>query len=100
MRVAVTQAAVTFAADRRDGQDAGQDRAGSSADTVNAECIEAVVIAERVLEARRAPVAQHTRDDTDDQRAFRIDKARSGRDRHKPGNRAGDDAEDARFALD
>src|ERR1051326_197001 len=51
VRIAVDQAAMAFAADRRDGQNASQDRAGRPADAMHAERIQAVIVAERVLQA-------------------------------------------------
>ena len=70
-RVAFDQAGV--AAVLVDREHAGQDRADDAADAVDAEAVERVVIAERVLEARSRRVAADAAGDADHHRADRAD---------------------------
>ena len=81
------------------GEDAGQHRPDDAADGMDAEGIEGVVIAERVLQGGGGEEAEHPGDDADDQRPRRIDEARGGGHRHQPRDRAGDDAEHAGLLL-
>src|SRR5690606_21366820 len=60
-----------FGVDHGRGEDAGQDRADQAADTVDAEDVEAVVVAERLLDVDRGEVAADTGDDADGKRAAR-----------------------------
>ena len=59
-----------------------------AADAVDAEAVERVVIAEGVLEAGRAPVADDAAGDADRHRADRADEARGRRDGDEAGDRA------------
>src|SRR6516164_1708814 len=100
MRIAVDQAALTFAAHPGYSQYTGQEGADGTADAMHAEDVETVVIAERVLEPGGTPIADDAGSDADDQCATRIDKTRRRSDRDQPGDRARDDAEHARLAFD
>src|SRR5690349_16018267 len=61
-----------------DREHAGEDRTGGAAERVHAEGVERVVVAEHVLEAGDAPVADHAGRSADQQRADRADEARGG----------------------
>ena len=86
--------------DRSVSEHTGQDRADDAANAVDAEGVERVVITEHLLDVDRREVTSDAGNDADDQRARRIDEARSGSDRDETGNRTGDDAEDARLLGD
>jgi len=75
-----------------DREHAGEQRAGGAADSVHPERVERVVIAEHVLEAGAAPVADDAGRDADPERAHRTDEARRRRDGHQTGHRARADA--------
>jgi hypothetical protein len=64
-------------------QDAGADRADDAAHAVDAEHIERVVIAERVLHGRAEEVADHAGDEAEDDRAADAGETGSRRDRNK-----------------
>src|SRR5579883_2339236 len=92
-RMAVDEAALALAADRRHREDAGQQRADDAADAVHAEGIEAVVVTEGMLEAGRAPIAGKAGGEADGEPARGIDEARGRGDGDEPGDGARDDAE-------
>jgi hypothetical protein len=100
MRVAIDPAGFSFAADSLNGEDAGEHSAEDAADAVDAEDVERIVIAESMLQAGDAPVADDARRKTDNQCAIDADETASRRDRDEAGNRAGDSTEKARLAFD
>src|SRR6516164_9811820 len=87
------------AAEFVDCEHAGQQGADDAADRMHAKGVERVVVAERVLEAGRAPVAADSASNADHQRADRTDEAGSRSDRDKAGDRARADADDRRLAA-
>src|SRR5580704_19016168 len=66
---------------------AGEESTDNAADRVDAEAVEGVVIAEHVLEAGCAPVAEDAGGDTDRHGAGGTDKARGGGDGDQASNR-------------
>src|SRR5262245_37018294 len=63
------------ALDRLGGEHTGQDGTGDTADTVHAEDVQRIVIAEDVLDRGGGEEADHAGGDADDQGAGRIDEA-------------------------
>src|SRR6202034_2490322 len=82
-----------------DSEHAGEDRAGGSANRVHAEGIERVIVAEHVLEAGAAPVADDAGGEADEERSHRADKAGGRRDGDEAGDGARADADDRRLAA-
>ena len=70
------------------GQHAGEERANDAAQTVDAECVQAVVIVEALLDPGSAEVAGCAAGETDHQRALRRDVSRGWRDAHQAAHRA------------
>src|SRR5262249_19183670 len=83
---------------RAAGDRAGEKRADGAADGVHAEGVERIIVAQHVLQAGAAPVAEDAGGDADAQRAERADEARRRGNRHEAGNGAGADADDGRLA--
>src|SRR5229473_7588738 len=67
--IAVYKPPLALAADRLDGEHAGQDGADETADAVHAEGVERIVVAHRPLEAGGAPEADEAGNDADRQSA-------------------------------
>src|SRR6266704_1000285 len=88
------------AAERRIHQDAGAERADDAADAMDAEHVERVVVAERVLDHGAEEQADHTDHETQHDRSHRTGITGRGRDRDKSGYRARNGAEHGRMALD
>ena len=80
-------------------EDARQDGADEPADAVHAEGVERIVVAELRLQRGGRPAADRTGGDADDEGARRADEAGSRSDGDETGDRARDDAEDARLAV-
>src|ERR1700733_10440572 len=78
---------------------AGQQSAENSADTVDAEGIEGVVVAKRMLERSGRKIANHARRGADDARTGRADVPRRGSDGHQSRHRTRGDTENARLTL-
>src|SRR3546814_9217477 len=77
---------IADAAQRRSRKNAGADGADNAADTVHAEDIGRVVIAELVLHDRHEEVAEARGDRTENDRADRTDRAGSRRHRDQAGD--------------
>ena len=87
------------AADGLDGEDAGQQRPGNAAQAVNAENVQAVVVAELRLQHHRAPIADESGDKANDQGGEGIDVAGRRGDGDEAGDGAGNDAQHAGLAA-
>src|SRR5258705_1632282 len=81
-------------------QDAGAERADDAADAVDAEHVEGVVVAERVLDHGAEEQADHTDHEAEHDRSHRTGITGCGRDRDKSRHRARNGAEHGRVALD
>ena len=99
VRIAVEQALGRVAADCRPREHAGQQCADDAAHGVNAERIERVVVAERLLHGRGREEAADAGRCPDPQRPDWVDEARSRGDGHESGHGARDDAEHARLLV-
>src|SRR5262245_744318 len=64
-----------YAAELLDREHAGQDGADGAADSMDAKGVERVIVAEHVLEAGAAPVADDAGRNADGDRADRVDEA-------------------------
>src|SRR5215469_17558655 len=100
MRIAVDQAALTFAAHPGYGQHAGQEGADGTADAMHAEDVKTVVIAKCALEPGGTPIAYDAGGYADDQGAARDRKSRCRSDRDQPGDRTRDNPEYTWLAFD
>ena len=69
--------AAVRAADFLDREHAGQQGADDTADAVHTKCIQRIVITHHALESGRTPVADHACNDTDDERAARVERRRA-----------------------
>ena len=98
--IAVSQPAFAGRVDGVLGEGAGEKGAERAAHTMHAPGVQAVVIANGLLHPDCRDVADHASGNADDERAHRIDKARSRGDRHKTGNRTRDHAQDRRLLGD
>src|ERR1700731_349721 len=81
------------------GKHAGEQRARGSANRMHSERIKRVIVAEQVLEAGAAPVADEAGRNADPERAQRTDESRGRGDGGQPGHRARADADHGRLAL-
>ena len=81
------------------GEHAGQDGPERSADAVDAERVERIVVAERRLELAAGKAADQAGDEAHDQRGHRINKAGGRRDAHQPGDQRRSGAEHGRLAA-
>ncbi len=88
------------AAERRVHQDAGAERADYAADAVDAEHVERVVVAERVLDHGAEEQADHADHETEHDRTHRTGVTGRRCHRHKSGHRTRDCAEHRGMALD
>ncbi len=89
-----------LAAPRFSGEHTRKDGADDAADAVNTEDVEAVVIAQHLLQASRGDVAADAGSRADDKRALGIDEAASRRDGDETSNGTGGDAKQARLTVD
>ena len=95
----LAQVGLEVRVDVRGGEEAGHERAHRTADGVNTEGVERVVVLEDRLQLGAGQERHHAGEHADDDRARRVHEAGGGRDHDEAGDRARAEAEDGRLAA-